>query len=361
VLKTLASDRKSARAELDAFKSLHRLARDACYPAPSLRVLLVVSLCALVVGEAFVNAFFFAEGIDSGILGGWLYAGAFSLVNVLCGYVWGRYIIPHANHVSGWRKLAGLCGIAAAIVTALGIGLLLAHFRDAVSDEPANAARVALEAFLSRPLGLLEIHSFILFGVSVVCALLATLDAYHMDDPYPDYGKLARRVVRASEDYDEELAEARSALEQLKEESLQDLQRSLDLAQSRIHRLHEAIAHKVSTENRLISALRDAANCLDTLLRCFRDENRAVRQTPVPEYFNTTPAVPTIETPDFATTLDRMRLDEQCARLARMLDDATGAKMTILAAFRRRHQMIKPLEDHFSAELAEEAFEAASA
>jgi hypothetical protein len=360
-LKGLASGLRSARAELGVFRSRHGLGREARYPAPSLRVFLVFSLCALVVGEAFLNAFFFAAGMDSGILGGWVHAGAFSLVNVLGGYAWGRYLIPYANHVSWRLKLAGCAGIAAAIATAVGVGLLLAHFRDAVSHEPANAARVALETFLARPFGLLEFQSFVLFGVSVLFALLAALDAYHLDDPYPQYGRASRRVARAAEDYEEELEDARGALDALKEESLDELRSALDQAERRIHRLHEAIAHKLSTENRLANALRDAANCLDALLRYFRDENRVVRQSAAPAYFDTTPQLAAIDTPDFDTTLDRERLDEHRARLARMLDEASAAKMAILAAFSRRHRMIKPLEDHFSAALRAEAYEAAGA
>lgn len=361
VLTALAASLRSHKAELRAFRNRHGLARDARYPLSAQRVFLVFALFALVVGEGFLNAFFFAEGMDSGILGGWVHAGAFSLVNVLCAYAWGRHAVPQVHHIAWPRKLIGLGGMAGGVLTAVAIGLLLAHFRDAVWAGPEHAAAAALAGFLERPFGLQEVHSFILFGVSVLCALLALLDAYRLDDPYPEYGPLARRVRQAGEDYEEELADVRDALETLKDESLRSLQATLDLAETRLHRLHESIAYKAATEGRLLNALRDAANGMDALLRAFRDENRIARNTPPPAYFNASPPLPPIDLPSFDIEPDRARHEAQRAMLEGMRARANEVRMTVLAAFNRRRQTIKPLEEHFPAELREVVHEVARA
>lgn len=361
VLRGLQRSVHSLEMELRAFKLRNALERDANSPAVTLRILLAIGLVALVLIEGLLNAFFFAQGLDSGILGGWVHAGAFSFVNILAAYAWGRHAIPNLHHVSGTRRLLGAAGIVLGLVVAVAIGLLLAHFRDALTQGTDDAARVALRSFTEHPFLLQELYSIVLFGVSVVFAFLAALDAYRFDDPYPGYGSAARRLSSAIDDCGVELDDLRSSLEALKDVSVRDVDHALSSAETRVHRLHECIESKRATKDRLENALRDAANCADALLRYFRDENRMARSAAVPRYFNEPPALSEIDRLAFDFEADRQRLVEQQQKLARLRDEAAAVKANILAAFNRRHRTITPLDEHFPIEPTEQAYESARA
>ncbi len=66
LLRTLGETARKRKAELDAFRTEHRLTREAHFPSGS-RTYLIYALLVLFVGvEAVFNAKYFAQGLDSG-------------------------------------------------------------------------------------------------------------------------------------------------------------------------------------------------------------------------------------------------------------------------------------------------------
>src|SRR5205823_5468323 len=97
----------------------------------------------------------------------------------------------------------------------------------------------------------------------------------------------------------------------------------------------------------LEASLMDAENCLETLLKIFRDTNhihRGGRQNPA--YFDTRPRLQPLMLPDFGADDDREVLAKQ-ERLVESLAAAVDkARANIQAAFNTQAERLKPLDAH---------------
>ena len=272
-LRTLRETATATRAEHADFIARNRLAREAVYPGPAARLLLAGLLVLMVVLEGLANAYFFAAGVESGLLGGFVYAALFAAINVTLAYVLGRHGVRELAHVAPARKTLGALALAVAVGAMVAIGLAIAHVRDALTAQVPDATDAALRNLLAHPFALSGVPSWALFVVSVLFAAFALVDGLGTDDPYPGYGHSARRARLAADDHEAELDEVRVELEAAKIARLQALDNDLGHAQAALAVLEGLIADKRATGSRLANALRDADNALDALLRRFRTEN----------------------------------------------------------------------------------------
>jgi hypothetical protein len=348
ILTELSSGLAAADAELERFRDYHSLARQAVYPDRAETFFRFSLLGLLVVVEGALNAVFFAKGVSSGLVGGFVYAGCFAFGNVMFAYVWGHWVLPNLNHRHPLRKLLGFLAVPGALGTALAVALLIAHFRDALSAGLAEAPKVALESLWQHPLVLQEVQSWVLFGVSFSFAVIALVDSYGMDDPYPGYGAVARRRDRLFDGYLLELETVRRQLQELKDGALAELERSLGEAKAVVHALHDTIEHKVAVGMRLRNSLADVDNCLDTLLRSFRDTNKLHRQTPPPVYFSERPRLTDLRRPDFSVDQARRKYADQYILLSEFVDRLEGMRGNIQSSFVRHRDGLKPLDAQFA-------------
>ncbi|MCY1525802.1 hypothetical protein D9M68_607950 [compost metagenome] len=143
---------------------------------------------ATVVLEGVLNAGFFAAGLDGGLFQGFFYAGSLAAMNVGVAFIIGRFFLPNMNHVNPLRKAAGYLSLVAAFVIMGGLGLMIAHFRDALGQggdaEGGVIAAAALQALLNSPFGFHDLFSVLLCGLSVVFALGGLFEGYKLTDPY---------------------------------------------------------------------------------------------------------------------------------------------------------------------------------
>jgi NADH:ubiquinone oxidoreductase subunit K len=355
ILTELSTAANASAAELDEFKIRHRLNRQAIYPDGTGTFFRVSVLVLLVVIEAALNAVFFAKGLSTGLVGGFVYAGAFAFANVAFACVFGRWMLPNLGHRNPFRKLPGILAVPMAAATALGLALLIAHFRDALSLDLADAPRAALESLRDTPFGLREVPSWALFGVSLLFALIALADGFGLDDPYPGYGAADRRRKQALDAYLLELDDVRSALQALKDEALADLDRAMAESRAGLQALHEALEQKTATGTRLRNVLADVDNCLDTLLRRFRDINKLHRTTPCPAYFSERPGVADLRRTDFSVDRDRRKYAGQTALLQGFVDRIEGLRSNIQSSFVRHRDGLEPLDAQFEPRKASDA------
>lgn len=185
--------------------------------------------------------------------------------------------------------------------------------------------------------------SWLLFAISVLFAVFALFDGLSSDDRYPGYGQVARRAQQSRDDYLGELQAIRRQLDRLKEDELAGVERNLQRA-----RTHVAHAAAVQRERKwmrtqLEAALLDAENCLDTLLRIFRDTNQLHRgAAPRPRYFDTRASLQQVVLPDFGADDDRTRLDVQERLLAQLLAGVDPVRANIEATFSAHAEKLKP-------------------
>lgn len=350
-LRSLGETARSRNQELDAFRSRHELTREAHYPSGTRAYFLYAILILLVAIEGLLNAGFFAQGLDSGLLGGFTMAGIMAAVNVTAAFLLGKFAVRYVNHRGTLPKLLGIAALAASLTLMAYISLGIAHYRDGLISGVENPAKAASDALLENPLQLRDFFSWALFSISMMFGIASLVDGLFSDDLYPGYGRISRRAKSDVEDYEVELDSLREKLENFKNEELDDLDNILVKAQANMAVFESLIKDKQMAQSRLSTALRDADNSLDALLKKFRTENEVYRQgLKRPPYFDKFPALRAIQTPDFSTSTDESAYREQRELVNLLLAEVQEIRGRIQAAFVQHFDRLKPLDSHFVSE-----------
>lgn len=351
VLRRLADAARMSKDELAAFKVQNKLTREARFPVGQgvvWRYLLLVLFIGL---EAIFNASLFATGLDDGLIGGAFQAGIAAAVNVGFAFWMGRKVFPYAFHSNPWIRCVGLAALLLVFAGILVCGLGIAHYRDALSSDMADAASAAHQAFFSNPFGLKPGASWALLAVSVAFGIAALLDGLSLDDRYPGYGDVARRAIDAVEAYDEELGDLRDRLEELKDDELKNLDRVVESSQAAVAVFETTIRDKQSAGTRLQQLITQADYSLEALLQVFRTENERHRAgLPRPRYFDTYPSLRSLSAPNFDTVADTAVLEEQRGLVKALLDESEDLRGRIQAAFSKRFDQLSSLDVHFPTE-----------
>lgn len=337
---SLALNVQKREAEFNSFKEINKLDREPHYPKRSGLILRIAILISLIVFEGAVNAVFFQKGIWGGLVQGFLYAAIFAFINVLIASFFGHFLISQINHISIPRKMLGILFIMFTFIIAAVISLSIAHYRDVLGIDPDNAARIALGNLRNNSFGLKEVHSWLLFILSLFFAIGACIDTYSMDDKYPGYGKIHKQLEQAREDYETEIIHIRTKLEDLKKLSLDALEKTLNNSRNDLMQLYEAIQNKSSTKTTLDAAFNDTSNCKTALLSSFRSFNQMHRSTPAPQYFNNDYILTDFPIPDFSTTDDEEKYVRQQEALQAIDPKIIRIKEDIQAAFVKENDKI---------------------
>ena len=348
-LRNLANSAHNAQIELDRFRAVHWLDREARWPNRTKLFVMYSAVAVLMAVEGVLNAGFFSHGLDSGLIGGFLIAMGSAAVNVLVAFLMGKFLIRYMHHrIPGIKVLGiGLTLVALALIVTVGFGI--AHFRDALTSEAAEPAKTAYDALSSGDLPH-DIISWGLFVLSCVFGFLALFDGYATDDPYPDYGRVSRRTQEVVEDYDAELNHLREELEELKQEELNRLDKALMDAQATIAVYESRIEEKDAASLRLHTALQDADNSMTALLSEFRSENELHRDGLArPRYFDKKPTLRELPFPDFSTAADRKALSAHKSLVQQLVDEVQNIRARIQEAFNHQYDLLKPLGTHYRA------------
>ncbi|MGA7324984.1 MAG: hypothetical protein WBX25_10995 [Rhodomicrobium sp.] len=127
VLADCVREERNRLADLERFKTKHRLAREAHYPAS--QILAAGILLILIIFEAGINGVLFADSSDQGLLGGWLEALVLSITNIGAAFLSGRLILPQLHR----RPLSVRAGAVRLTLTGgvvlAAINLVGAHYK----------------------------------------------------------------------------------------------------------------------------------------------------------------------------------------------------------------------------------------
>lgn len=349
LLRTAGVAATRRRQELEEFRAKHGLTREAHYPTDSQKRLNWAVVIGVVVVEAFVNAGFFAQGLDSGLVGGFVYAAGLAALNVGVAFALGCGPVRYVAHRELALKILGWVALLAAIALMLSVGLGISHYREWLSAEGAGPP--VLEGLLTDTLGLKDLSSWALLAVSVFFASLALFEGWRMDDPYPGYGAVSKRAVEAAEEFQEELDSVREELEDLKDEELGRLDAAVQKTKSLVADFEGLIDSKRNTATRLELAMEDASYAIAALLQKFQDENELARgKAPRPAYFNTRPNLKELKVPNFAVEPDEALLAEHKELVRLLLDEVETIRARIQEAFHHQFDKVKPLGNHYQVE-----------
>ncbi|MBQ0917933.1 hypothetical protein KBW71_05720 [Hydrogenophaga aromaticivorans] len=100
LLRSLGDAAKQNSKELEEFKAKNGLTRDATQKSGPEVFFNLALLFGLVLFEGLLNAKFFAQGLDDGLIGGAIYAMILAAMNVLVAFFFGRVVLRYFFHRS---------------------------------------------------------------------------------------------------------------------------------------------------------------------------------------------------------------------------------------------------------------------
>ncbi|OOF49544.1 hypothetical protein BKK52_03255 [Rodentibacter trehalosifermentans] len=274
-----------AKKELCEFRQKHRIDRDPIKPSGGKYFFMIMLLLALIIVEGVANAYFFAQGSDGGLIGGFIQAGMFAFVNVTLACVQGRYSLPFFNHRNMGLKLLGILAWIICLSLIITVALGVSHYRDAMALDVENTAKIALNHFISSPFTFNDINSWVLCAVTCIFGIAAAFDGLYLNDPYPFYGKTDARYKDKRDEYDSLINELKEEIEEFKEEALMNLDNYEKLLRNNLVQQDKIINDKIHTHSVFEHRMEHAQTTLQGLVQKFRNENAAYRTTPAPLYF----------------------------------------------------------------------------
>jgi hypothetical protein len=342
---------ESQRQEYEEFRQNNRLRREPRYQRGTKKFISYLGLLAMVIVEGALNAAFFAQGLDSGLIGGFTWAALASLVNIFVAATLAPFALQQLCHVSIPRRFAGVLLFCAYVAVAIAVAFGVSHFRDALSHGAENAWATALLTLKGNVIGLADLQSWMLFGLTLLFAALAVADRFYMLDPYPGYAAVHQRFAAAVEHYEELLDELREDLTRIKDEYLTRLQRGAVGLRTELNILNQAIEDKVNTGRKLEIGLDNADYCVTTVLNTFRDYNKLHRPEGLaaPQYFSDLYELRRMEIPDFDVSDARAKYSNQLKALEQFEKQIPELIERITRQFNTRYDGMRPLGDHFSA------------
>ena len=343
-LDKLARQARSRLSELQKFRRTHQLEREAHYPEGAGLFFRYAVLLLLVVGEGVFNANFFAEGLSSGLLGGFFYAATLAALNVGVCFVLGYAGVRHIHHVQLANRLLGVFSLLFALAFTLLMALSIGHLRDAILHESATPTRDAFYALLANPLGLDDLVAWVLGLVTVGFGLGALIDGHGIDDAYPGYGPLARRCHAAVDEFEDEFEEVRASLEDLRQENIVSLDQEVLRVHGQLKQFRLWLDEKKAIHQRGLQSLQDSETALYACLRLFRAENERHRKDALrPAYFDTLPTLRgvTLDKPN-EDTLEKAYQD-MVERLREMETTLPERRAQVYALFDRHLEELNPL------------------
>ncbi len=271
--------------ERDEFQRRNRLKRTARWASGGNLTLKVGVLLVLFVCEVVLNGFFLAKGNELGYLGGASEALTFALFNVGGSFLIGAVGVRELNHRNLLRKLLGLIALLGYAALLIGLNLSLAHYREVSGALVADAGREVLERLRAAPLAVADLKSWLLFGLGVLCSLVAFADAFLIFDPYPGYGALEKRRAAAHEAYIRRKNDLIASLLDIRDNAIDILEEAnRDLAVRRSE--YDSILESRSRLGRLFAAHQSHLNrAANALLAVYREADKAARTSPPPARF----------------------------------------------------------------------------
>lgn len=260
----------------------NKLKREASYPSSKVFHWSLIVVAILI--ESVMNCFFFAGAGNLGLLGGFFQSLVISMVNVVSAVLIGIYILPYKNHVDTKKVNRTKALVTIYFIFAFLLNLAVAHYRTLIEENPLTAKINTLPHMLNNPFGI-DIEAVLLLVIGMIFVIVSMLKGYTADDVYPDYGKMHREFMNASDHRGLRLDAMKSINEIIDEHSRQTTN-SAQGSKYKIKDYKNSIFQSEEVVSRFSKEVESAENVCNNALWKYRDVNLVVRSSKPPAYFS---------------------------------------------------------------------------
>lgn len=190
-LKRSAQDYSALRMDLEIFRHRNGLTREAEYRESKLMHYSVIFF--IVILETMLNAFFLSRGSELGLIGGFFQAFIISLINLGFAAIL-AVLLRNCFHLNLVRKAFAAVTFAAILTLAVVFVLGVGHYREALEQDPFTASQLAISHLRAQPLAIDDFNSWIMVVVSGIALMLLCAKIFVVDDRYPGYTAITRRM-----------------------------------------------------------------------------------------------------------------------------------------------------------------------
>lgn len=190
------------------------------------------------------------------------------------------------HHKVPFKKLAAILGVFLHIVVAVVICLAVAHYRDLLTIDTERAMELTVRKMSADPFGLDTLDAVLLFVIGLVIALIAVWKGYTFDDRYPGYGSIDRKYQLALEDFRDMRDSIDLDTNDVLSSAFRKFDAHMDLIKLRSNNINAIYSSMQSIEGRFDAARVGIQNARNTLVATYREENKAIRNSAAPQYFN---------------------------------------------------------------------------
>jgi len=266
-LKRAARDLSAVRMDLEIFKHRNGLTREAVYRES--RILHYSVIFFIVILETLLNAFFLSKGSELGLVGGFFQSFILSLVNLgFAAFI--AFALRNCLHCDYLRKAGAvllLLGVAALASTfVFGVG----HYREALEQDPFTASQMAMASLLAEPMGIRDFNSWIMVVVSGIALILLAAKFFLVDDRYPGYTAITRRVRSLEESWSSGYAQAIDTINDVADELEDELAEKEKTIRAQFIQFKASIERSDEIHRHYQEDIIKAQGLLDELIRYYQ-------------------------------------------------------------------------------------------
>lgn len=337
-LAALEDEAKGRDAEYTAFRQRHRLERQPRIVSARERTFRGIIIGIFVILESVLNGLFFAEGSETGLVGGFVLASGLSLLNIGAAILCAVYALPLLIYRNFAVRAAGALAVLAYLAWLLGLNLAIAHFRDTFIASAGDVSAVLLwESFVRSPFVLADAQSWLLAFLGIGFSVSALISAQGLDDRYLFYGDIGRARVDAFKHFNNEKTVALEGFMQRRDEAVDQMTEVIAALRRQEYDKRLAIDGRNRLHRELGAFLDHLAAAHQRLVAQYREANEAARSAAAPGYFREAPRRPSfLEAPPLSAVpeLDDDAREAAVERMRHFIKEVNAEMTKYGAAYR---------------------------
>ncbi|HEX6407762.1 MAG TPA: hypothetical protein VFZ90_11305 [Gemmatimonadales bacterium] len=247
------------------FRQQHGITRPPKYVSLDKRRRLVLTLLTLVLLQAVLTTFLFADSLQTSLRDGMVQAVLLSILNGGIAALYARHGFPYLVHQRRPLQLVGVAATLLYVIALLRLSVAIAEVRD-------SSVSLAHRHLLT------DDRSLILILLGCFVGLAAALNVAAAQDPYPGYAGVAAARQRAVQWYARKSAYSLAEILELRNRTVDDLRGALQLVGEAERNLVRAVVGRSSTHQEYVVYLQQLAGVHQNLVGRYRELNSRVRE-----------------------------------------------------------------------------------